>query len=230
MANLIPKEMNSWVKCYNNGEHKNNRRYPESFVVKYLTSSAFKDISSENKKIAVDMGCGFGRNIGILADNYEEVVALDPSNEAINYIKKKYEQVKAYKFIPPVLPTIGSEIDLILACNSLYYIDDFDFEDYFKSIVCLMKKGGLFIFSMIGKNHDCLTDGIRLNQNLMIMNNDQSKFKSRKKVLIYQPQDLYQVIKLIKKNGLTILEKGELEEKYSITGTRHLMTYFCKKY
>lgn len=221
--------MNSWINCYKNGEHKNNIAYPESFVVKYLTSSYFKKEHHTRNGLALDLGCGFGRNMGILTDNFDKVIGIDPSEEAIEHIRKRYHQTTGYTFIPPNLPEMDRKADLILGCNSIYYLGDFKFEDYFQTLTKAIRSKGFFIFSMIGDRHDCLINGKRISENIVEMNNSDEKFKSRLKTLIYQPKILSIFDKFISQSGLKIIEKGEIMEKYSLSGNRHLLTYFCQK-
>ena len=221
--------MNSWNNCYKNGEHKNNKQYPETFVIKFLTSKAFREAFETGERVSMDIGCGFGRNIGILLEISSELIAIDPSKEAIDYIKKEYMQVASYTYTPPELPKIKSNPDLILACNSIYYLGDYEFDRYFKSIVDILKENGLFIFSMIGDQHDCLINKKILSEDIVEMNNSGERYKSRLKTIIYKPHDYNKFEKKIESMGLNILEKGEILEKYSITGVRHIITYLCQK-
>ena len=83
------------------------------------------DVSIENKNV-LDAGAGFGRYVRFLLDQKARVTAIDISEDAINFIRMKFPEVKAVAAPVEELDKYFSpyQFDVIHCFDVLYHITD----------------------------------------------------------------------------------------------------------
>jgi SAM-dependent methyltransferase len=84
--------------------------------------AAFLASVSPARRLAVDVGCGNGQLTRLLADEFEQVVGLDPSadqlSHAVTHLRIRYECAPAER-----IPLPNSNIDLVTAAQAAHWFD-----------------------------------------------------------------------------------------------------------
>lgn len=134
-----------------NSAYKNKK----SFKLRY---DFWQSIIAENSAVtqkAMDLGCGPGWMTKILADKFNEVVAVDGAESMIKLTKEKIKNQKGVTLInaninQSFLTEFSSEkFDLIICSSLLEYIKDI--HGVISGIRALLKKNGKIIFSIPNK-------------------------------------------------------------------------------
>jgi ubiquinone/menaquinone biosynthesis C-methylase UbiE len=110
-------------------------------VIEYLGEVA-------NKKILV-LGCGLGEEAIYLALKKGKIIAIDISNEMLNFTKKlaktnKIKNIKFYKMSTENMTFKDNSFDLVLGCNILHHVD---IKTTIKEIKRVLKPNGVAAFS-----------------------------------------------------------------------------------
>ena len=214
--------MKHWQDTYRNGFQSNNIKFPEQFVVKFFYSEALRDFCSRKKVRLLDIGAGFGRNVPLFKEFTSDITCIDPAAEAISQLKR-IEGIRVEKFEPPLID-IGRTFDIIVACNSIYYLNPSEsFEDYFQNVVKLLSPDGIFICSFIGENHSILDGSKKCQHEVFEIDTKETKFIDRRGQLIFVPEEDHDFCKY----GLDILSGGTICDQFDHS-TRHLKV-FCFK-
>ena len=163
--------MKSWEITYERGIQINNTQFPEQFVVKFFYSQAFQELHSRRHIKLLDIGSGYGRNMSLFQTFTKNITCIDPAREAVAYIKKIHK-VRAKIFTPPKIP-LSEKFDVLVACNSIYYLNErMAFTDYFQNVVDLIADGGLFICSFIGDRHSILQGSEKCEGHTVLLRNE----------------------------------------------------------
>lgn len=214
--------MKHWQDTYRNGFQSNNIKFPEQFVVKFFYSEALRDFCSRKKVRLLDIGAGFGRNVPLFKEFTSDITCIDPVAEAISQLKR-IEGIRVEKFEPPLID-IGRTFDIIVACNSIYYLNPSEsFEDYFQNVLKLLSPDGIFICSFIGENHSILDGSKKCQHEVFEIDTKETKFIDRRGQLIFVPEEDHDFCKY----GLDILSSGTICDQFDHS-TRHLKV-FCFK-
>ena len=129
--------MQHWQDTYRNGFQSNNVKFPEQFVVKFFYGEAVLDFCARKEPRLLDIGAGFGRNVPLYKEFTSDITCIDPAAEAISKLKL-IKGIRVEKFEPPEID-LGRTFDIIVACNSIYYLNPGEnFENYFQDVVKLL--------------------------------------------------------------------------------------------
>ena len=181
-----------------------------------------RDFCSRKKVRLLDIGAGFGRNVPLFKEFTSDITCIDPAAEAISQLKR-IEGIRVEKFEPPLID-IGRTFDIIVACNSIYYLNPSEsFEDYFQNVVKLLSPDGIFICSFIGENHSILDGSKKCQHEVFEIDTKETKFIDRRGQLIFVPEEDHDFCKY----GLDILSSGTICDQFDHS-TRHLKV-FCFK-
>ncbi|HEY1054531.1 MAG TPA: class I SAM-dependent methyltransferase [Emticicia sp.] len=114
-------------------------------AIQFITQDS---LSTKNKKIWVDFGCGTGTFTLALASILETqsmIYAIDSNSSALNKIPDNYNQVTIKKitadFVDTDLPVY--QIDGVLMANSLHYVKEK--EIFLSKLKSHLKKGSCFL-------------------------------------------------------------------------------------
>jgi SAM-dependent methyltransferase len=215
--------MKSWESTYKRGIQINNTQFPEQFVVKFFYSPVFRDLHARRNMRLLDIGSGYGRNISLFQSFTKNITCIDPSKEAVAFVEKTHK-VLAKTFTPPNIP-LREKFDVLVACNSLYYLNrKMVFRDYFQEVVNLLADGGLFICSFIGEKHSILQGSKKCEGNTVLLRNNKPKFENRIDQKIFLPPDSYD----FNRYGLKIVSKGEIMDTFD-GETRHLKVFLFER-
>ena len=103
--------------------------------------------------IAIDLGCGAGRDTALLIKNNWKVIAID-KKDISEYIKEKLtkEELSRLKVIKSELETVKLEKNnLIVANNSLSFCSKKLFNNMWKNIVESIECNGYFLGTFFGE-------------------------------------------------------------------------------
>ena len=215
--------MKSWENTYKRGIQVNNTQFPEQFVVKFFCSSVFQDLHARRDIRLLDIGSGYGRNISLFQSCTKNITCIDPSKAAVAFVEKCHN-VRAKIFTQPNIP-LYEKFDVLVACNSLYYLNKkMVFSDYFQDVVELIADGGLFICSFIGDKHSILQGSEKCEGHTVLLKNNKPKFEDRIGQKIFLPPENYD----FNKYGLKIISKGEVVDTFD-GETRHLKVFLFER-
>lgn len=212
----------NWVKYYEKKKEYNNY-YPENFVTRVFLSNApvsFLKGDYEGKTV-LDLGCGHGRNIPFLLNCGFDVTGVEVTETLVEALRKSFRKGQFHKAKAQKLPFQDSWFDYILACNSIYYLDDEQ-----ESIKChlselsrVLKPEGRIVFSMLGSKHSILSEAEMLGAGLCRIRKDFLGFREGTKIQYFDNSvdDLFSELK--------ILHRGEIVESVDDWAIRHLF-YF----
>ena len=214
--------MQHWQDTYRNGFQSNNVKFPEQFVVKFFYSEVVRDFCSRKKVRLLDIGAGFGRNVPLFKEFTSDITCIDPAAAAISQLKL-IEGIRVVKFEPPEID-LGRTFDIIVACNSIYYLNpSANFKNYFQDVVKLLSPDGILICSFIGKKHSILDGSKKCQHEVFEIDTKETKFIDRRGQLIFVPEEDHDFCKY----GLDILSSGTICDQFDHS-TRHLKV-FCFK-
>lgn len=215
--------INHWDNVYKVGDQQTNKEFPEQFLVKFFYSEQFPQEYTCTGFNLLDVGSGFGRNVPLFKKFTNNVTCVDPSHDAVNYVKNHY-QVTA-KAINPEEFSLDEKFEVIVACNSIYYAKSENiFLTQFKKLVDAMCPGGVFIFSFIGYKHSILNGAQKRDNCIWEVNSDEKTFLSRNKLRVFVPDETFD----IEKFGLKTLSTGSIEDNFD-GQVRHLKVYMTSK-
>jgi len=214
-----------WNRIYSSGMQNKNTFFPEQFLTYFFFNDKFKNIFSHTKEIKLlDIGCGFGRNVSLFQLFTDDITCIDPSTESINFVKKRFPDIKAFLFKPPII-SLEEKFNIIVGCNSLYYIDSkVRFDQYFSNIINILCNKGIFIFSFLDANHSLLKNSLRIDANIYEVQNDADQYKLRRGQKIYIPTNEID----IDSYPLIVLKKGIIRDEFN-GNKRFLNVYMCQK-
>lgn len=141
----------SWNNIYNSGMQLN--KYPFDWVV-----SQTKKYFSNSKGFSVlDLGCGFGNHVSFfLKSGFESVTAVDGSDVAINFVKKKFKKSKRVNFIKANFNNIEfkkNSYDLCLDRMSITHNNFNNSRRIVSNIYKCLKKDAYFFSVCFSKKH-----------------------------------------------------------------------------
>lgn len=104
----------------------------------------YKDV--KKGKIIVDIGCGVGRDIGLLFDLGYDVIGIDLSLDSLKKIRGKYNDVNLINASNLSLPLKNSSVDFILSQGVLHHTGDT--RRAFDELVRVLKNKGKIYLSV----------------------------------------------------------------------------------
>ena len=113
---------------------------------------------------ALDIGCGFGRSVSWMADNYDKVIGTDISKHVIAAATKNFEHLDNIAFYvngPDSLPAdiLPASVDVAYIFTVLQHIP----REYTQNILCsverVLKPGGRVVFNLLSNINEELNEG-----------------------------------------------------------------------
>lgn len=144
--------------------------YPSEFLVRTFLSQNCPNLilqhDYQNKNV-LDLGCGDGRNMGLLSNLEMNVYGTEITKEICDAVTNRMENfgIKADIRVGRnnSLPFEDDFFDYIIASASVYYVDSgTTFEDNMFEIQRVLKPGGHIIFSMVHPGSYILNDAEEL--------------------------------------------------------------------
>ncbi len=147
----------------------------ESIAARYesVTSSlsnSFKDAFSPRSKL-LDVGCGSGRDLALLASFGHDCFGVDATPEFVALSQSLHPQLKGKVLqatLPNFSPPFGGEFDSVLCSAVLMHVTEKELEPSAVSIKRCLKKSGRLLYSVPSKRLDVVTDNRDTNGRLFI--------------------------------------------------------------
>jgi len=149
-----------WKKIYKSGY---GIQFPESHVIRTWVRVLQFELGwkPEDKRSFLDFGCGTGAHLAYFEGLGFNVSGVDVAEDAISHCKERFSSH------PEQFVTIAhaqnleevfqkNSFDLILANQSLYYLNDSELKDTLAQFKTLLKPGGVLLASMMGPGHNYL--------------------------------------------------------------------------
>ncbi len=118
--------------------------YPDENVVRLLRKP-FAHSATQPNTVALDLGCGSGRHLPLLAEHFEQVIACDFSRESLR-MARAVGEVACAQVVLPELPFAANKFDFILCWGVLHYLEDNAVQSAIEAIYEILKPGaGVFL-------------------------------------------------------------------------------------
>lgn len=154
--------------------------YPSEFLVRTMLSNNCPNLKIDQKyagKNVLDLGCGDGRNMGLLS-NLEMNVYGTEITEII--CKSVMRRLAGFGIKADIrvgrnnrLPFSDSLFDYIVASASVYYVDaETSFNNNIKEVMRVLRHGGFIIFSMVHPDSYILKDAKIMSDHHYEITND----------------------------------------------------------
>lgn len=144
--------------------------YPSEFLVRTFLSQNCPDLILDHDykdKNVLDLGCGDGRNMGLLSNLGMNIYGTEITKEISEAVKLRMENLGIKADIRVgrnnSLPFEDQFFDYIVASASVYYVDSgTTFQDNMREIQRVLKPGGHIIFSLVHPDSYILNDAEEL--------------------------------------------------------------------
>jgi 2-polyprenyl-3-methyl-5-hydroxy-6-metoxy-1,4-benzoquinol methylase len=94
----------------------------------------------------LEIGCGVGRGLDVLAHNCEQYTGIDKNEELLKFLQKDYPQLNfIYQHIPPLSGIAGNTFDFVVSFQVIEHIQNDDL--FVKEIYRVLKPGGKAIIT-----------------------------------------------------------------------------------
>lgn len=129
----------------------------ESFIFRFY--GHYLKNKKKNIKRILDFGCGQGAAVNFFNQNKINTIGVDISKVDINHAKKRFKKFnKKFIHIKSLIDMKkklnNTKFDVIIASQSLYYLNDKDFRRYIIELKKLMSEDSILFVSMIStKSH-----------------------------------------------------------------------------
>lgn len=176
---LSDENKKKWSSLHNDVVIDEERLEPTQTIKSILNYPHLPE-TGVNKKIALEVGCGFGRNMKYLLDNNfaDRIIGIDQTESAIkratsvlkNYIENGHcslNVMDAGKKISISDHSVDYVIDIMSAIT--FIAVENERMNYWSEVKRVLKPGGLFMFLTVraeGNIKDALDDGEELNNGL----------------------------------------------------------------
>jgi SAM-dependent methyltransferase len=140
-------------------------------ILDYYDVTADRDVRSDLQQaiklvdepgIAIDCGCGAGRDIAYLLANGYIVHAFDIESDSILRCKKRFEGKDNVFLSQDSFNSFSYPLaSLILADASLFFCPEGEFDEVWSKIYKSLSPGGIFVGSFLGPNDTMVDPGYR---------------------------------------------------------------------
>lgn len=154
----------SWESHYTAG--KSALLYPDENLVRLLRKNPL--LGSPAELIAVDLGCGSGRHLRLLADmGIRKTIGIDRSHNALT-LSGKQEAGTLLQGDNLRLPLKSESADIVIAWGSLHYDNKYNFMGMLEEILRILKSGGCLFATLRSERDTYLKRGRHLGNNVWI--------------------------------------------------------------
>jgi SAM-dependent methyltransferase len=170
----------SWSSHYISQGSKHSL-YPTEWVVRTLAGGNYPKLKMDKCRYLgariLDMGCGDGRNLGLLQDLGFEVHAVEISEAMIDKLQEaagaRGQRVQFAVGRNESLPYPDGHFDYMLCCSSCYYLEgDMSWAAVRKELARALKPGGRMIANFPDEQNAVLKDAIRHADGSLLITSD----------------------------------------------------------
>jgi SAM-dependent methyltransferase len=174
------KASENWTAHY--AEHGPKKSlYPTEWVVRTLAGGLYPRLRMDKSHYAgariLDMGCGDGRNLGLLQDLGFEVHAVEISEAMIDKLQEAAgghgQRVQFAVGRNESLPYPDGHFDYMLCCSSCYYLEgNMTWATVRRELARVLKPGGRMIANFPDEQNAVLKDAIRHADGSLLITSD----------------------------------------------------------
>ncbi len=198
-------------KDYWNNEHK---KWINSEIKMDDWLDQYQDIIINTNTKIVDLGCGLGNNSLYLKRLNKEVIGVDFSKEALEFIKNNIKDVETLEVdISNPLPFNDNQFDLVIADLSLHYFDNKTTIKIMKEIKRILKDNGVLLarVNSINDFNYGSNKGIKLENNYYFVNGYNKRFFDLNDVFYY-----FGIIGKVESKEKTMNRYSKIKKVYEI--------------
>lgn len=171
--------------------------YPSEFLVRTFLSKNCPNLvlehDYENKNV-LDLGCGDGRNMGLLSNLGMNIYGTEITKEICEAVMNRMQQFGIRSDIRVgrnnSLPFEDGFFDFIVASASVYYTDiGTTFEDNMREIERVLKPGGIIIFSLVHPDSYILNNAEEIHDSHFIIKNDPLGMRNNYVFKVFKSRD-----------------------------------------
>jgi SAM-dependent methyltransferase len=168
----------NWTQHYG---AKKRGLYPTEWVVRTLAGGNYPGLKIDKSKYAgariLDMGCGDGRNLGLLHDLGFEVHAVEISAEMIDSLRTATAPTEQETHFAvgrnDALPYADGYFDYMLCCASCYYLEgDMTWSSVRAELARVLKPKGLMVANFCDEENAVLKNAERHSDGSLIITSD----------------------------------------------------------
>ena len=169
-----------WAAHYSEKIDTSNK-YPAEWLVRTLKGTSYPGLKMDTARYAgakvLDLGCGDGRNLGLLQDLGFSVHATEISDRIVASLDKIKPDmgwdVNFKRGLNTHLPYADSFFDYVVACWSFYYMPEgADSGAIVREIARVLREGGFFVATIPDSDNGILRGAERLEDGSMVIRND----------------------------------------------------------
>jgi ubiquinone/menaquinone biosynthesis C-methylase UbiE len=139
-------ELLTWTWLLSIMDNRRKKMYSKDLPTFYSLLSPKKD------ERILDVGAGLGTVASILAESTDDVFALEPNDERLNFMKQKHPSVKSFSATASQIPFPTSYFDKIYVLVAFHHFPDQD--DALEEFRRVTKKGGLILIQELDPSKD----------------------------------------------------------------------------
>lgn len=146
----IDQAITAFDKQFQEKGMRSQRSYPNEFLIQFIASNFFKFSADDRKKIRIlEIGCGSGANLWMLAKEGFEVYGLDSSQTGIDLATRHLEDKWGVRAVLSQgsftkLPYEDEYFDAVVDVVSLQHLTVEDCHQALDEVSRVLKKGGVF--------------------------------------------------------------------------------------
>ncbi len=210
-----------YEKGYKNLGANYQRKYPNEELCRFMGRHFFHLAKSERKKIKIlEVGCGTGGNLAMLADEGFKTYGIDFSLESIKVLKKILlkRKLRAYLFEGNMtkLPIKDNSLNVVIDIFSSTNLDKKDGQKFLRETSRVLKKKGLF-FSYFPSKKSLMFKSKKkklLDSDTMFYLSDK-KYAYQIKNIPFRFMSKKDYILLLKKFNIKTIYSEEVEKTYN---------------
>ncbi len=153
-----------WNTEYEEKGLRAQRMYPNEALLQYMGSNGL--LSGDKSLKILEIGCGSGANLWMMAKEGHKVYGTDISEEALNiahiHLEEKWnvaaEELKVGTFTD--IPFLSNEFDLVVDVVSMQHICLADTENALSEVKRVLKPGGRFFSVRLGDGCSAYRNGM----------------------------------------------------------------------
>ncbi len=151
----------SWERHYR--REKSSLSYPDENLVRLL-SHQLKDRNAE-RLTALDMGCGSGRHLRLLADmGLGTICGSDYSIEGLRH-SKRFSEAGLINSLNSAMPFKDNSFDIVISWGSLHYSHKEETGKMIDEVRRILNAGGVFLGTLRCERDSYLKRGTELGNN-----------------------------------------------------------------
>jgi len=139
------------------------RRYPNEELLRFMGGYYFGIDRAQRRQVAIlEVGCGSGANLWMIAREGFDAYGMDLSEEALKLCRSMLEDWQVEANLLPgdmsALPYADAQFDAVVDVFSSYCLNEAQFAVYLDEVSRVLKQGGRYFSYTPSKNSDAFTN------------------------------------------------------------------------